>query len=77
MWAATAERPNAPGAHPRRPKAGKAGKAPREWRPLHWSVVLPALGGVSLLLGLYVIHCIHTSADMYSSPSIVLQSSRP
>jgi hypothetical protein len=26
------------------------------------------------LLGLYVVHCIHASADMYSSPSIVLQT---
>lgn len=29
------------------------------------------------MLALYVMHCIHASADMYSSPSIVLQSPRP
>ncbi|KAG2453082.1 hypothetical protein HYH02_002414 [Chlamydomonas schloesseri] len=34
------------------------------------------LGMVLVLLGLYVVHCIHASADMYSSPSIVLQSPR-
>lgn len=40
--------------------------------PTMTAVVLLAL--VSSLLGLYVVHCIHASADMYSSPSIVLQT---
>jgi len=39
-----------------------------------------AVGAVVLLVGLlvtYVQHCVYVSADMYSAPSIVLQSHRP
>ncbi|EFJ43283.1 hypothetical protein VOLCADRAFT_66117 [Volvox carteri f. nagariensis] len=40
-------------------------------------VCVALLSMVLVLLGMYVVHCIHASADMYSSPSIVLQSPRP
>ncbi|GLC55928.1 hypothetical protein PLESTB_001045500 [Pleodorina starrii] len=39
-------------------------------------VCVALLGLVMTVLSLYVVHCIHASADMYSSPSIVLQSPR-
>jgi hypothetical protein len=32
---------------------------------------------LGFMLVLYVFHCIYGAADMYSSPSIVLQSPRP
>ncbi|KXZ54149.1 hypothetical protein GPECTOR_5g248 [Gonium pectorale] len=57
-----------------RPSAGKP--APKLYQ-LPALVCLTLLGLVLALLTLYVVHCIHASADMYSSPSIVLQSPRP
>jgi len=42
------------------------------WQPLPRLVSVAAVLGVLGMLGLFVFHCIHASADMYSSPSIVL-----
>lgn len=44
--------------------------------PLPPLVSLVGLGFILLLLLMYNIHCIGVSADMYSAPSIVLQSHR-
>nr|ADB65765.1 oligosaccharyl transferase [Dunaliella salina] len=45
---------------------------PPSWQPLPKLVSVAAVLGVLGMLGLFVFHCIHASADMYSSPSIVL-----
>ncbi|MEW5300470.1 MAG: hypothetical protein WDW36_003400 [Sanguina aurantia] len=44
--------------------------------PLPPVVCVAALAVVASMLALYVVHCVHASADMYSSPSIVLQTPR-
>ncbi|KAG2484889.1 hypothetical protein HYH03_016370 [Edaphochlamys debaryana] len=60
---------------PRAP-SGKAAAVVAKLYGLPWGVSVGLLTVVLGLLGLYVVHCIHASADMYSSPSIVLQSPR-
>ncbi|GFR46632.1 hypothetical protein Agub_g8241 [Astrephomene gubernaculifera] len=60
---------------PRSKSSSKAAAAkPLYALPIALCIALLAL--VLAVLGLYVVHCIHASADMYSSPSVVLQSPR-
>lgn len=57
---------------PCRKKPGQA----KAKQPIPVMICLTLLLMILSLLGLYVVHCVHASADMYSSPSIVLQSPR-
>ncbi|KAI8469243.1 MAG: Oligosaccharyl transferase STT3 subunit-domain-containing protein [Monoraphidium minutum] len=50
------------------------GLGTREWNPLPKAVAIGGFVGIILLLLSYTVHCIGVSADMYSAPSIVLQS---
>ncbi|GLI62500.1 hypothetical protein VaNZ11_005155, partial [Volvox africanus] len=62
-----------------RSKVSSKAAAPAEGSKLYALPLLVCgalLAMILVILGLYVVHCIHASADMYSSPSIVLQSPR-
>jgi len=50
---------------------------PDEWHPLPAAVAGIGLVLMLMMMGAYTIHCVGVSADMYSAPSIVLQSQRP
>jgi len=58
-------------------KASKASSVGNGRQPLAAVASFGMLLLVGGLLALYVLHCIHASADMYSSPSVVIQSPRP
>jgi dolichyl-diphosphooligosaccharide--protein glycosyltransferase len=76
----------------RKSSGGKGGKAdkdagmksaldlfggPEEWHPLPAAVAGIGLVLMLMMMGAYTIHCVGVSADMYSAPSIVLQSQKP
>lgn len=59
-------------------KEKKPKKVKKSWKmhPVATGVVMMGLVLTVLLLFLYVMHCVYVSSDMYSAPSIVLQSPR-
>eukprot|EP00197_Chlamydomonas_leiostraca_P007871 CAMPEP_0202860940 /NCGR_PEP_ID=MMETSP1391-20130828/2496_1 /ASSEMBLY_ACC=CAM_ASM_000867 /TAXON_ID=1034604 /ORGANISM="Chlamydomonas leiostraca, Strain SAG 11-49" /LENGTH=750 /DNA_ID=CAMNT_0049540229 /DNA_START=40 /DNA_END=2292 /DNA_ORIENTATION=+ len=68
-----------PSATPAKKKAAAAPHASSTSSPGYPIPVVSAAAVLALvgsMLALYVMHCIHASSDMYSSPSIVLQSPR-
>jgi dolichyl-diphosphooligosaccharide--protein glycosyltransferase len=59
-----------------RAAGSKADAAHAGWSPLPAPVAAAGLGLMLLLMARYTVHCVGVSADMYSAPSIVLQSGR-
>eukprot|EP00195_Chlamydomonas_chlamydogama_P017867 CAMPEP_0202894230 /NCGR_PEP_ID=MMETSP1392-20130828/3670_1 /ASSEMBLY_ACC=CAM_ASM_000868 /TAXON_ID=225041 /ORGANISM="Chlamydomonas chlamydogama, Strain SAG 11-48b" /LENGTH=778 /DNA_ID=CAMNT_0049578859 /DNA_START=103 /DNA_END=2439 /DNA_ORIENTATION=+ len=59
-----------------KPKKKKKDEEAKSYYALPIPAVLGLLALLCTMLAMGVIHCVHASADMYSSPSIVLQSWR-
>ena len=66
----------------KKPSKRPARAAPEElafggWRPLPRDVAWVALAGVALVLAMYMKHCVFVAGEMYSAPSVVMQTRRP
>ncbi|KAK9846648.1 hypothetical protein WJX81_008403 [Elliptochloris bilobata] len=54
-----------------------AAVAKRAWHPLPKELAIAALAGAAIVFAGYTVHSVWVSAEMYSAPSIVLQSRSP